>query len=521
MEILDEYVLGLKHYPVSKYDRAFEIVIRKDIEEEEILSMMETILISFPGTINKNLPSIELTLSADLSKATNCLSLTILLGVNASSKQRIIIIHCRSSLSTSKISFLSSSKPPQFVTFVDNIIDQCKAALETSGIADGPYNPTTVNNLDMGYVRDLQLVYGMDMLSFLTKMAETMDFHVKNLEKKCAKLMTMMKPNYTKAYGLPNGLPCIPIPPTKKSVSDYPLSLSRPTITEPNIEYARLLILRAKRALDQYYSSQSENKTWKKGNSAYAVDDLVAAISKELVLWVEEESKARTTRKTLAVKERVLALHEYRENLIWQLHTRFMRKYMREGPVLDGLVIVDKSIPLTAEDESFHEKCKSLCRVFCDEEPVILDLPVYFQGKKGTLYVSAGHLHFQPSMLAAPTIPSTWFGSKTTTQTASSATISLVQVKSISDISIRQTDAAADQLLIPNILASSSSAAALVTTTASSSEEIVLQIYNYEERITIQIPPLAGTGFTSADYSRRLADLLSILVKVRTSFMSI
>lgn len=517
MEVISEFIIGMRRCLISKEDSAYEFPIRVDVSEEDIVGMIETMLLSCPGTMSKNLSlqTIELTLAPDYAKSTECQSLMMILGVKTMVKQRVLLVHMKRNQDTNKpkISFLSNSKSPTFTSFCQSIVDQLKAGLESSGISEGSQLISSDKNssVDPAFIRDLQASYAMDMQQSLTKMAETLDYHVTLLEKKCAKLMTLLKPNYTRAFVSAQGASAVPIPPTKKSLLDYPLQLLRQSITEPDIEVSKLLLLRAKRCLDQ---ANHDGSTKRPSVSRYDNDSILKLVMNELNDWVEEESKARIARKTASVKDRVESLDIFRENLVWRLHTRYTRAYIKQSNAVNTrLSLADESFTLSVEEEAFHQKTMTICRVFCEDEPVLLDLSVIMQGKKGTLYISVGHIYFQQSILSTSTI-SPWFSTHVSKQTSDSLSVTVIKVQSIGDISIY----ADNQVIVPNILSSKSSPTInLMTATPSSNEEMIIKLHNSVEEYRITVPPTAGSGFVANDYARRLADFLSILVKVSVS----
>ena len=55
----------------------------------------------------------------------------------------------------------------------------------------------------------------MDMMTSLTKLAETLDNQVSIFEKRCARLMSLLKPCYSRSFGASNVTSTLPLPPPK------------------------------------------------------------------------------------------------------------------------------------------------------------------------------------------------------------------------------------------------------------------------------------------------------------------
>jgi hypothetical protein len=466
-----------KRITVAKDDKVYEFLIRPDVLEASLLSLVETILLTYHGTLSRKSAASSATLELGSVSITpgSSLKYFVRLYLNVSPQfQRVLIVHLGPETPTTAGAKLTSalrSDAASFPVFAESTVKQLEAALYGEGFSV-PYlldiiahadnellrletqqklltdfgavqrqtepsasvklkkkrakkkklNPfdesdsesepeeaakqqdkhhlskstpsgglhfsipmllgdnglRTESVVDPAFVRDLQLTYFHNMNRKLASEVDSTEKQLKTLELQCARLMTVLKPNYQ--------LCCLTMPhaPVVKPLNDYQLSLHRPPIGEINDETTRLLIFRArKQARDIETASLSVVVDFTVDNSWISkllyhgkrLHAIVLSIMIQLQEWEAEESSERLRRKMLQLRERIASVEEFKLLLISTLHYR----NIRETTTADRNAIV-----------SLQEKCRAIT----ESEPLLIEMTAAHNGRGGTLYITLNHIFF-------------------------------------------------------------------------------------------------------------------------------
>lgn len=117
------------------------------------------------------------------------------------------------------------------------------------------------------------------MTQNLRALAGSLDAHLNDLERRCARMMTALKPTFINA--------CleVPEPPPIRPLDRYPLDMHMQSITKATPEAARWILLKARReASHSHLKALGEGKssTQQKTEHACKVETLLKAIFNEL-----------------------------------------------------------------------------------------------------------------------------------------------------------------------------------------------------------------------------------------------
>eukprot|EP01040_Poterioochromonas_malhamensis_P004979 gene4979-5340_t len=370
---------------------AYEIIVRNDVYEEKILEITEQLTLSYSAKVMKHLPSRSVTSteggkgpkspmihvfndSSDAKRVWN--EILIVVGCNCQYERVVFLLlippntsQATAATSTS-FSTTSSSNPStsssqqivktltsfihrnrEFIQWCEQVISHFSEAYYAENITvfnDAIARNQTLNGtpqlaslicegiLDLSFIRDLQLTSSQLMNQRILKEVNYLDTQVIKLnEMKCAKLMTLLKPYYQKA-----GI-ALPVVPTSRALTSYPLILQRDTIKEPTLETARLLLLKARKNYRTFVNQEMKKVSIVNlidvGNSTDHPDYLtheyeVSFLTKELVQqlndWSEEEYSIRMKRKMLSVQDRLDTLKQFSIQLLLTLHNRFVENHV-------------------------------------------------------------------------------------------------------------------------------------------------------------------------------------------------
>jgi hypothetical protein len=145
---------------------------------------------------------------------------------------------------------------------------------------------------------------------------------VKVHELKCAKLMTLLKPIYSKANIV------LPMVPLNKPLSSYPLVLLRDSVKEPALDACRLFLLKARKNYRSFCLSNARSDAGDAKGASVKVKEEIQFITNDLVQlfneWSEEEYNVRLKRKLAAVENRLETLKQFKIQLILTLHNRYV-----------------------------------------------------------------------------------------------------------------------------------------------------------------------------------------------------
>jgi hypothetical protein len=483
-EQIDHFYHFGKKIPVAKEDKVVEFLLRPDVYEASVLSLVETVLLTFNGTVVKktatSIAAIELsTVPVAPASVSKCF-VKVYMQVNPR-MQRVVVVHVGPEVPTTASAKLTSalrSDAALIPNFYATLISQLEGALYGEGFAlqyllditshatneldklrsrekilanfadkkvesapvpapkpkkkrikkkklnpfddsgsesdeeehhdavkppadeEQPLEPLkktfdfsgpslvkdvglrTESVVDPAYIRDLQLATYHNMNKRLSGEVEATEKQVKVLELQCARLMTVLKPNYQ--------LCCLNMPsaPVIKPLTDYALNLQRKPIGEVNDETTRLLIFRARRsakdvignattALTAGVDLSGEPNAWicKLLDHARLLHSVIECVLIQLTEWDDEEGAERLRRKMLQLRERISSLEEFKLVMISTLHYR-------------------KVSETTTADRNAIASLQEKCRAITEKEPLLIELGATVGGRSGTLYITLNHIFF-------------------------------------------------------------------------------------------------------------------------------
>lgn len=461
------YWIGMRKIDIAEDEHAYEIAVRPDIAEEALISLSETVMLSFGGLISRIQSATETSLEVKTTLSNGIkLNVRTYFGVSRDF-QRIAVLHCanESNYQETKSSILFKRNDGVADSFSQDLIVQLYQAFDSEGFtlaylkrlqqmcticyhqseqssqqpsahqtprngsplefdtaSNGNNNQVTVsadNGLSMAsvvdpaFIRDLQSANAIVLKLQLSEMAERLDKSIVITERQVSRLMSVLKPQYVKCNITMH------IPPASKSLSSYPLELSRKPLSEPTLEMSRLMILRARRFIKENFpNAQDEvclypfddddnnnndnnnanpvdqtkrnmmsclsNSSMIIKDAAFAksvlnhiwiVDTLIENVQDQLREWYEDEAAVRFRRKGFISADRLNSLEEYKFSLLETLANR----------------VVSAS---TSADKESMRLLTERCRVLTEKEPLLVELSCACNGQKGQLFVTKHHLFF-------------------------------------------------------------------------------------------------------------------------------
>ena len=119
------------------------------------------------------------------------------------------------------------------------------------------------------------------MVQNLRVLAASLDAHLNELERRCARMMTALKPTFINA--------CVEIPdaPAHRPLDAYQLEVNMQSITKATPEAARWILLKSRREASQNHLKSLEqgmNLRHRKSEHACRVEELLKSVFKELHL---------------------------------------------------------------------------------------------------------------------------------------------------------------------------------------------------------------------------------------------
>ena len=239
--------------------------------------------------------------------------------------------------------------------------------------------------------------------------ADKLDFRVKIIEQKCARLMTLLKPSYTRARL------DLPVPPMSKSILSYELVLERACIAESaNVECWKLILLRARRKCREILSQRSQrmlngdntspgydnyNNTISGCSDSSQPDNrtesqiVLDCIVEQYVVWAQDEYKQRLFRKINSVKDRLETIHRFRIQLILNLHERFIVNGTTNAATTTSWFSSNNDLTY---QQSVREKFPFLSLT----EPVLFDTQaILLSGKQGMFDAAAAALNGKTGLM--------------------------------------------------------------------------------------------------------------------------
>eukprot|EP01034_Spumella_vulgaris_P024374 gene24374-30714_t len=323
--------------------------------------------------------------------------------------------------------------------------------------------------VDVGYVRDLQAARAQGMVLRLLEQGEQLDREVRAAEAKCARLMSLLKPTYTRSnVGIPSA-------PVAKSLSSFPLTLTRRSLMEPTNYDSKLVLLRARRELKAQLS---------RGLSLQReMGLLVGLVLTQLDEWGADEYSARLLRKTAAVKDRLQVVHHFEMQLLITLHERFRAR----AAGVSGVGLASNRM-FVDSDSSMQTFVQEKFPFLGDQEPVLLECAgALLNARKGTAYITVGHVLFYSMGILLSTVMTVLPLHTVALMTVISAS------KTVFSATYQQSGGASEAVSTSGVMTELTDCIVLVDV---SGQETVLEL----------------RGVTP-DHPRRVADLIDLLIQ--------
>jgi len=328
--------MGRHRVTIAAGDRALLILLRPDVSHDDVVALTEQVLLTHAGVVfRRGSDKLEV-------ETARCV---VYVGVSGD-RQRGVLLHVLAS--------------PGTESRADALEAVLGAALHSELFTLGHLCCTTNGvGLHPSYVESLLTAMEMEMLEFVAGQSKIMQESVTQAEKKCARLMTLLKPAYAKAG---QAMPQLPrTPPSAAAISAVDTAQTFATADE-----AKRLLLRARRKL----SSSADSYFAKTANELDSVLNLLEAT-------FESKAAAMLQQREQECAARMRAIETYR---LLFVSTLFTCKQL------------------------VSENLKQLARV---DDAVIFEGPCFFEGKRGTLALTPCHIVFHSAgllLLFPPTV---------------------------------------------------------------------------------------------------------------------
>ena len=336
--IASKAFMGRHRVTVESGDRALIILLRPDVSHDDVVALTEQVLLTHAGVVRR-VESDKLEV-----ESAQCF---VYVGVSGD-RLRGVLLHVLAS--------------PVSEARADALEAVLGAALHSELFTLGHLKSATGGGgLHPTYVESLQTAMEIEMLEFVAGQAEILEESVTQVEKKCARLMTLLKPAYTKAGQ------------TMPSLTHRPPQQQQQQQQDPQQHFegdkeAKRLLLRARRTI----STSSAADTY--------FDKTVAELDSVLGLLeaaFETQAAAKLWQREQACAARKSAIEAYR---LLVVSTLFSCKQL------------------------ISENLRQLARI---DDAVVFEGPCLFEGKRGTLALTPRHMVFHsPGLLLiiSPTV---------------------------------------------------------------------------------------------------------------------
>ncbi len=489
------------------------------MKEEQIVSMLEQVLLSFGAVVQKchrDEPSAKIDVSERMSSGPYLVAscnaegrlwahMKILLGVNEVYQRIVLVVISPSSISSKMdINSLLSSSISIFTEYSQTAIKQLTQALDTQKWTLNHLHPTQDNYcsdmaegvLDLGFVRDAMSIATFHMNAHIISQVEHVDATIKAVELKCAKLMTLLKPTYQRA-----GI-SLPEAPLTRSLASYPLTLLRPSLRDcSTLDQAKMLLLLARKAYRSHFKACSDDTELASMSSQpYQVAYLAQEIVAQLTDWQQEELTQRMQRKLASVKDRYEALQRYRLELVLTLHNRFAA-----AAAVPSLSSSSSSSSLYAflsgghghADRRHHAAVLEHFPFLQHDEPLLFEAAATAscagEVLRGALYVTLAHVLFHSP------------GSSLLRSAA--ACVKVVPIKTIAQLSVASSGSAGS---VATALTKNDDSSSNSTSTSTSSSTGLRLVDQAGEQVLLVV---ADGLIASLDLHERLHDLIALLMR--------
>ena len=334
--IASKAFMGRHRVTVESGDRALIFLLRPDVSHDDVMALTEQVLLTHAGVVRR-VESDKLEV-----ESAQCF---VYVGVSGD-RLRGVLLHVLAS--------------PVSEARADVLEAVLGAALHSELFTLGHLKSATGGGgLHPTYVESLQTAMEIEMLEFVAGQAEILEESVTQVEKKCARLMTLLKPAYTKAGQ------------TMPSLTHRPPQQQQQQDPQQHFEgenEAKRLLLRARRTI----STTSAAGTY--------FDKTVAELDSVLGLLeaaFETQAAAKLEQREQACAARKSAIEAYR---LLVVSTLFSCKQL------------------------ISENLRQLARI---DDAVVFEGSCLFEGKRGTLALTPRHMLFHsPGLLLiiSPTV---------------------------------------------------------------------------------------------------------------------
>jgi hypothetical protein len=340
--IASKAFMGRHRVTVESGDRALIFLLRPDISHDDVVALTEQVLLTHAGVVRR-VESDKLEV-----ESARCF---VYVGVSGD-RLRGVLLHVLAS--------------PVSEARADALEAVLGAALHSELFTLGHLKSATGGGgLHPTYVESLQTAMEIEMLEFVAGQAEILEESVTQVEKKCARLMTLLKPAYTKAG---QTMPSLTHRPPHRPPQQQQQQQQDPQQHFEGEKEAKRLLLRARRTI----STTSAAGTY--------FDKTVAELDSVLGLLeatFETQAAAELEQREQACAARKSAIEAYR---LLVVSTLFSCKQL------------------------ISENLRQLARI---DDAVVFEGPCHFEGKRGTLALTPRHMVFHsPGLLLiiSPTV---------------------------------------------------------------------------------------------------------------------
>lgn len=418
---LIKFTLGRRICLLNPKDKGFAYLLRPDIRAENILNLLEQILLSVGGSVLH--PPIEdkhrFLQFQPLSSSSVWSTISCHLTTNHKKQRALVLIitpaptslvnsfvsitvsHSSSSFllsSTFPYSVHSSSPPPSSLqqiplasttgytqVFIDAVYeiysaialafyDECmtlytlQSSLKVTSSSRSTFTPMD-SLVDPYHVRELYDTYFKELEDNVHVMSKSLLESIEQIEKQCARLMTLLRPIYDrcriplpspppKSADISHFLDPITALPSSIPASSLPLSISSSSTRsiECTLEMSRLIILRARRLYKQQVEASPPIHS-RFTSYQLEITHVLRFIYHDILTTITRYQEILTAYRTQIIQDRTHAIDYYKTHLILSLKTRQI------------LSPDDRQI-----FKQFHEKF----RVITESEPYLYDLKVCY-----------------------------------------------------------------------------------------------------------------------------------------------
>ena len=528
----DKYGLTDRVISVGKDELVYHLSLRIDVLQAVINEFIESISLSFQSPMQYPLPNqYEIIFAPDFANTHRCQKLVLHYGVDPVNFHRILSLHY-----VSLPSFLGSlwtftnSAASDLQHFTVSLTQQIVRQAVSQGILVHSGSSSSVaalhkpvyspHYIDVHFLQDLQRIFSATMVAELQNQFALLDYDLKLLEKRCAKLMTLLKPIYQRIFVVDSSEEVWDVfLPKKKSLQEYPLifsdSVYRHSLCDVDEAGLSDMLLAIKK---HHMSTILLVPTYEQIQIS-----LLPFCLNYLEQWKRCEMKVRLDRKQLANQDRWFQLNELRYHLFDYLHRRYQAVELGEPSSRSWMNEV-RRFPIRDEENDVMARLTDQCRLINRYEPYLLALSnVQWNGQFGWLYLTCSHLYFQST-----TPVSTWSTLSTAAMTSmihsshasivatlkpaeqpwTAMDINLIPIRQIQELLVKDATHTVATIIADKDGPTSASAVSFVFAEIPPGQECLDILTASQQSYQVKFPTYPS------DYARRIADVVDYLFQV-------